>query len=126
LDVILYFDLGYMDLSKLHTSLDYLSQLRKNVFAMIWQLAPLTFFVTFTSVESRWLPLFKFLYDLNSKNLGLNIPFNKLEPKHVVDFIWCDPSTCAQYYDHHMRLFHTLHMKDNSIFGHLLYFFFVT
>jgi hypothetical protein len=31
--------------------------------------------------------LLKCLYDLNSKKLGLNIPFDKLEPKHVADLI---------------------------------------
>jgi hypothetical protein len=54
---------------------------------MIQQLGPPTFFVTFTSVESKWLPLLKCLYDLNSKKLGLIIPFDKLEPKHLIDFI---------------------------------------
>ncbi len=85
-----------------------------------------TFFVTFISVESNWLLLLKCLYDLNSKNLGLNIPFDKLEPKQVANLIRCDPITCAQYYDHCMRFFHTSYMKDNSILGHLFNFFFVT
>ncbi len=89
---------------------------------MIWQLGPPTFFVTFTSVESKWVLLLKCLYDLNSKKLRFNIPFDKLEPKHVIDLIHCDPITCAQYYDHCMRSFCTLCMKDNSIFGHLLKF----
>jgi hypothetical protein len=35
LNVILHFDLGYMDLSGLHISPDYLSQLRKDFFTMI-------------------------------------------------------------------------------------------
>jgi hypothetical protein len=65
----------------------------------------------------------KCLYDLNSKKIGFNIPFNKLEPKHVVDLIWCDPITYAQYYDHHMKSFRIMCMKDNSILGHLLHFF---
>jgi hypothetical protein len=54
---------------------------------MIRQLGPPTFFVTFNSVESKWLLLLKCLYDLNSKKIGLNIPFDKLEPKHVANFI---------------------------------------
>ncbi len=87
LDVIFKFDLGYMDLLRLHTSPSYLSQLRKYVFAMIRQLGPPTFFITFTSAESRWLPLLRCLYDLNSKKLGCNIPFDKLEPKHVANVI---------------------------------------
>jgi hypothetical protein len=53
LDVILHSNLGYMDLSGLRTSLDYLSLLRKYVFAMIQQLGPPTFFVTFISAESK-------------------------------------------------------------------------
>ncbi len=40
LDVILHFDLGYMDLSGLCSSPNYLSQLRKDVFLMIQQLGP--------------------------------------------------------------------------------------
>jgi hypothetical protein len=54
---------------------------------MIQQLSPATFFVTFTSAKSKWFPLLKNLYCLNNKKLGLNIPFDKLEPKKVVDFI---------------------------------------
>jgi len=95
LDVILHFDLGYMDLSGLCTSFVYLSRLRKDVFVMIRQLGPSTFFVTFTGVESKWLPLLKCLYDLNSKKIRFNIPFVKLELEHVVDLIRCDPITCA-------------------------------
>jgi hypothetical protein len=38
---------------------------------MIRQLGPPTFFVTFTSVENKWLPLLKCLYDLNSTKFGL-------------------------------------------------------
>jgi hypothetical protein len=122
LNVILNSDLRCMDLSRLCISPYYLSQ---KIFVMIQQLGRPTFFVTFfTSVESKWLLLLKCLYDLNSKKLGFNIPFDKLEPKHVVDLIRC--VTCAQYYDHHMKFFCTLCMKDNSIFGHLLDFFFVT
>ncbi len=117
LDVILHFDLGHMVFSRLCTSFNYLSWLRKDVFAMIWQLGPPTFFVTFTNAESKWLPLLKCLYDLNSKKLGLNIPFDKLEPKHVANLIQCDPITCAWYYDHCMKSFHTLWMKGIPFLG---------
>jgi len=93
----LHSDLGYMNLSRLCTSPDYLSQLRKDVFVMIRQLGPPTFFVTFTSVESKWLPLLKCLYDLNSKKLGLSIPYDKLKPKDVVDLIQCDHNSVRTY-----------------------------
>ncbi len=122
LDVILHYHLGYMDILRLNISPNYLSWLRKNVFAMIWQLGPLTFFVTFTNVESKWVLLIKWSYDLNSKKNKINIPFDKLEPKHVTNLIQCDSITCARYYDHCMRSFCTLCMKDNFILGHLLNF----
>jgi len=99
LEVILYFDLGYMDLSRLYTSFDYLSQLGKYVFVVIQWLGSPTFSITFTSVESKWHPLLKYLYDLNSKKFGLKISFDKLEPKHLANLIQCDPITCAQHYN---------------------------
>ncbi len=82
--------------------------------------------VTFTSVQSKWLLSLKCLYDLNSKKLGHNIPFDKLEPKHVADLIWCDPIRCAWYYDCRMRSFYTLCMKNNSILGQFFFYKFVT
>jgi hypothetical protein len=54
---------------------------------MIQQLDTPTFFVTFMNVKSKWIPLLKCLYDLNNKKLGFNIPFDKLEPKHVANII---------------------------------------
>jgi hypothetical protein len=123
LDVILHYDLGYMDLLGIHNSLNYLSWLRKNVFAMIWQLGSPTFFVTFISVESKLLNLLKCLYDLNSRKLRFNIPFDKLEPKHVIDLIQCDLITCARYYVHHWDLFVHCVWKIIPFLGILLKFY---
>jgi hypothetical protein len=54
---------------------------------MICQLGPPTFFVTFTSAKNKWHPLLQCLYDFNSKKLGFNMAFDKLEMKHIVDLI---------------------------------------
>jgi hypothetical protein len=51
LEKILKSDIGYIDFKNICTSLDYLQQKKKNIFAMIRQLGPPTFLVTFTSVE---------------------------------------------------------------------------
>jgi hypothetical protein len=48
LDKILKSCLGYKELSRIRTFLDYLDRLCKDVFAMIKQLGPPTFFMTFT------------------------------------------------------------------------------
>jgi hypothetical protein len=49
---ILKSNLGYKELGHIKTSLNYLYQLQKDVFAMIRQLGPPYFFVTFTSVNN--------------------------------------------------------------------------
>jgi hypothetical protein len=93
---------------------------------MIHQLSPPTFFVTFISVENKWLPLLQFLYGFNSKKLGFNMSFDKLETKHIANLIQFDPIICVCYNDHHMKCFQKLCMEDNMIFGPLLDSFFVT
>jgi hypothetical protein len=59
LNQILKSNLGYKELSRKRTSPNYLDYLRINVFAMIRQLGPPTFFVTFTTSVNNWLILIK-------------------------------------------------------------------
>jgi hypothetical protein len=49
LEKILKSDIGYIDVKNIRISLDYLQQNKKTIFAMIRQLGPPTFFITFTS-----------------------------------------------------------------------------
>ena len=53
LERILKSNIGYVDFKRIRISPDYVHQLKKNFFAMICQLGPPTFFVTFTSVEQN-------------------------------------------------------------------------
>jgi hypothetical protein len=74
LDKILKLDLGYKKLGRIKTSPDYLDHINKDVFAMIRQLGPPTFFVSFT-IGVNNLPIliitFKELYDdYICKNVG--------------------------------------------------------
>ena len=57
LEKIMKSDIGYIDLKNIHTSPNYLQQNKKTIFAMIRQLGPPTFFITFTSAEHYWHPL---------------------------------------------------------------------
>ncbi len=54
LDQTLKLDLGYKKLSHIRTFLDYLDHFCKDVFIMIRQLGPSTFFVTFTTCVNNW------------------------------------------------------------------------
>jgi hypothetical protein len=51
LSKILESHLGFCDLEKLRTSPDYVEGLRENIFPMIRQVGPPTFFVTLSSAE---------------------------------------------------------------------------
>jgi hypothetical protein len=117
--------IGFRELEKLRTSPDYIEGLRKNLFAMIRQLGPPTFFVTLTSVERLWTPLIEALYKLNAKQL--NLPdFNNLDSTHIAELIRSDPVTCALYYKHCTDAFRKLLQKESSIIGEVVDFFFVT
>lgn len=53
LEEILKSNIDYIDFKRIRISPDYCQQLKKNVFAMIRQLGPPTFFLTFTSAEQN-------------------------------------------------------------------------
>ena len=65
LEKILKSDIGYIYFKNTHISPDYLQQNKKTTFAMIRQLGPPTFLITFTSVEHCWDPLVATVSDLH-------------------------------------------------------------
>jgi len=79
--------LGYYDLEGLCNSLDYFERLQKDLFAMIQQLIPLAFFVTFTFVERLWDPLIKALHTLHASRLNLQNKIKYLQFVHISKLI---------------------------------------
>jgi len=77
LDNMLKLELGYKKLGHIRTSPDYLDHIHKDVFGMIRQLRPPTFFVTFTTNVHNWPILIitlKELYDdYICKNVSLKM-----------------------------------------------------
>jgi hypothetical protein len=126
LNKLLRFDLRHCNLTHLRMSLDYLSKLWRNAFAMIHQLGPPTFFVTFISAESKWTTLMSTLHTLNKNHMEILKNFDELESKHFIDLVNSDSITCAHYYDHRMVAFHNLLKKDSSIFGKVDDLYFIT
>jgi hypothetical protein len=80
LEKIMKFDIGYIDFKNIRKSPDYLQQNKKNIFAMIRQLGPPKFFVTFTSGEHCWDPLVVTVSDLH-KNRKRKKEIDTLEHK---------------------------------------------
>ena len=79
--------IGFKDFEALRTSPDYKDKLKSNSFAMIRQLGPPTFFVTFSAAERLWIPLLTALEELNidkQAHIGSQIqPSNLIPPTHV-------------------------------------------
>jgi hypothetical protein len=69
LDKILKSNLDYKEHRHIQTSLDYLDQLWKDIFAMIRQLKWLAFFVRFTTCINNWPTFIKTLKQLYKKIL---------------------------------------------------------
>jgi len=125
LEKLLKSDIGYIDFKHIRISPDYLQQMQKHIFAMIQQLGPPTFFVTFTSAEHRWTPLVETLTELHS---------NRNKKKHIetikeysIDYlVRKDPVTCTRCYRHKTDAMKQLICQDNTFFGQILYYYFVT
>ena len=127
LERILKSDIRYVDFKRIRISPDYVHQLKKNVLAMIRQLGPPTFFVTFTSAEQNWDPLLSALEQLD------NAHRSKIEHQQVYEskgdkfnLIKKDPVTCARYYRHRIDAMKKLILTDESFFGNVVDYFLVT
>jgi len=114
LDKILQSYIGFCDLKRLRTSLDYSQGLRKKLFVMIRQLGPLTFFYYIDKCTTFMDPLLRTLYELNANALKL-LDFHSLESIHTTKLIRLDPMTCALYYNHRSAAFRKLIRKEASI-----------
>jgi hypothetical protein len=118
-------DIGYIDFKRIRISPDYLHQIQKNIFAMIWKLGPPTFFVTFTSAEHQWTPLVSTLTELY-KNRRKQKHTETLEDNGIDFLIRKDPVTCNRYYRHRINALKHLICHDETLFGKVVDYYFVT
>jgi hypothetical protein len=125
LEKILKSDIGYIDFKNIRTSPDYLQQNKKNIFAMIRQLDLPTFFMTFTSVEHCWDPLVVVVPDLR-RNKKRKKETNTMENNNIDYLIRKDLVTCTRYYRHRINSLRQLICHDETFFGKISNYFFVT
>jgi hypothetical protein len=102
LEKILKYDIGYIDFKNIRISPDYFQQNKKIVFAMIQQLGPPTFFITFTSVENHRNSLVATVSALY-RNRKRKKQTDTLENDDIDYLIRKDPVTCTHYYRHRIN-----------------------
>jgi hypothetical protein len=96
-------NLGYYELTHIKTFPYCLDHLQKDIFAMVRQFGPPTFFVTFITSVNNWFVLMMTLKYLHFKHFQHNgkMIFNDLLIDR--DFVLNDPITCVWYYEHIMN-----------------------
>ena len=121
IDRMLHSRIGFRDFDSLRTSPDYKQKQKKNVFAMIRQLGPPTFFVTFSSAERRWRELIACLEKLHAQHRT-----SEQRSQNERRLLCMDPVTCTRYYVHRFQALKKLLKHDSSILGQIDDFYFVT
>ncbi|KAK3099796.1 hypothetical protein FSP39_009735 [Pinctada imbricata] len=102
---LIFHDKAYKFLANIRGSPPYFEKASKDLFAMIRQLEPATFFITLSAAESRWLHLLRIL--------GTVVDHRKYTDQELEDMTWdekcrliqSDPITCARVFDHSVSAF---------------------
>jgi hypothetical protein len=87
--------MDYKKLNKIKTSLDYLDQLQKNIFAMIRQLDLPIIFVIFITGINNWSEFIQTLEELYAIHNQNNNKYEDVEKPKNVDLVKVDPIMCA-------------------------------
>jgi hypothetical protein len=61
--------------------------IKKRCICNYMSITPPNFFVKFTNAKSKWPPLLQCFYDFNSKKLGFDVPFKKLEITNIINLV---------------------------------------
>ena len=125
LEQLLKLDIGYIDFKNICISLNYLQQIKNNIFVMIRQVGPPTFFFTFTSAEHEWMPLVNSLSELQRKGRKRK-HIETIEDFDVDYIIRKDLVTCSRYYRNRINAIKQLTSHEKIFFGKILDYYFVT
>ena len=101
---IIFKDIGYKFLNTVRGSPPYFQSVAKDLFAMIRQLGPATFFASFSAAETRWKHLLKILGKVVDKVDYTDIEVNEMSWPEKCRLIQSDPATCARHFDRQVQL----------------------
>ena len=121
---IVFKDIGYKFLNTVRGSPPYFQAVAKDLFAVIRQLGPATFFTSFSAAETRWKHLLRILgkivdgIDYNDENL------DNLTWTEKCRLIQSDPATCARHFDRQVQLLFKFLKDDVEPLGPLVDYFY--
>ena len=101
---IVFKDIGYKFLNTVRGSPPYFQAVAKDLFAMIRQLGPATFFASFSAAETRWKHLLKILGKVVDRVDYSDEDVDNLTWVEKCRLIQSDPATCARHFDRQVQL----------------------
>ena len=105
LERLVHLDEGYKFLRALGGSPPYFEKAKKDIFAMIRQLGPVTLFCSFSSAETQWTHLLRILGKLVDKKEYSDKELKNLNWEEKCRLIQGDPVTCARHFDNQFNQF---------------------
>lgn len=98
-------DLGHATIKAIRSSPDFKQNCKRDLFAMIRQLGPPTFFLTLSAADTRWKELIGILYRIKTGDEFNDAVFAEMSSLERSQLIAGDPVTCARYYNRRIQLF---------------------
>ena len=124
LNDIVFKDIGFKFLNTVRGSPPYFQAVAKDLFAMIRQLGPATFFTSFSAAETRWKHLLKILGKIvDGVDYNDEIVEN-LTWAEKCRLIQSDPATCARHFDRQVQLLFKFLKDDVEPLGPLVDYFY--
>ena len=118
-------DQGYQFLKTVRGSPPYFETAKKDVFAMIRQLGPATFFLSLSAAETKWTHLLKNLGRIVDKREYSDDEIKKMKWDTTTRLIQSDPITCARHFEYQLQTFIKDFIKSkHAPLGELLDFFY--
>ena len=125
LQSILKTDQGYQFLKTVRGSPPYFEAAKKDVFAMIRQLGPATFFISLSAAETKWTHLLKNLGRIVDKKEYTDDEIKRMKWDTTTRLIQSDPITCARHFEYQLQTFIRDFIKSKQApIGELLDYFY--
>jgi len=111
---LLQHDDGYAVFKSLRSSPCYWKEQIKRVLAMIRTKGKPTFFITFSSAETKWKELIVMLKKILKNETITEDDVSSLEFQEIAEMIRNDPVTCMRHFDHRLRALHNIILKEKA------------
>ena len=122
---IIQHDQGYQFLATLRGSPPYFKRAKQDLFAMLRQLGPATFFISLSAAETKWTHLLKILGQTVDKVEYSDEDIHNMRWETCCRLVQSDPITCARHFDYQLHILMAKFFKSQQApIGKILDYFY--